>query len=84
MVIILFFPNAKIFFYVFKRENSKYSFKIYGKVLIQLKYIETDEIGSEMMIKKLDIKLKEKFWTFLEKDVNVFVLRKKKLKNKQI
>ena len=41
---------------------------------MQLKYIETKEAGSEMQIERLDIKLKEKFYKFLEKGEKMCIL----------
>ena len=38
---------------------------------MQLKYVENDKIGSEVQVECLDIKLKEKFYKFLEKGVKI-------------
>ena len=41
---------------------------------MQLKYVETDKIGSEVQVECLDIKLKEKFLKFLEKGEKMAIL----------
>ncbi len=41
---------------------------------MQLKYVETDKIDSEVLVECLDIKLKEKFLKFLEKGEKMAIL----------
>ena len=67
-------PKYQEFYYIFKKKDKKYSFKIYGRVLMQLKYVETDKIGSEVQVECLDIKLKEKFFKFLKKGEKMAIL----------
>ena len=66
--------KCKNFFYVFKKKNGKFYFKIIGCVFVGLKYDEIEEPCQEMKVELLNIKLKEKIIKFLNENKNLSVL----------
>ena len=62
------------FFLCFQKKNGKFYFKIIGNIFISLKYDEIEEQCPEMKVELLNIKLKENFIKFLNKDKNLCVL----------
>ena len=50
-----------------KTENT-FIFKVYGKILIELKYYETDKVDLQIKPRPLDIKFKQKFREYLNKN----------------
>ena len=51
----------------FPKKNGKYIFKVYGKILIGYRYLESKNPNFEVQMELLNIKLKEKFKIFLNK-----------------
>ena len=52
---------------LFPQKILKMYYKVYGKILIELKYYETDKVDLQIKPKLLDIKFKQKFREYLNK-----------------
>ena len=61
-------------YYIFskkrKKENS-ITFKVFGRILIELKYYETDKVELEIKSRTLDIKFKQKLREYLHKNQKI-------------
>ena len=61
-------------YYIFskkrKTENT-FIFKVYGKILIELKYYETDKVDLQIKPRPLDIKFKQNFREYLNKNQKI-------------
>ena len=77
------FPkNSENVLCVFKKRKAwnTFSFKVYGRILIELKYYETDELEFKIKPRPLDIKFKQKFREHLNKDKKTDVIEYNNIK----
>ena len=71
-------------YYIFKKKTENtFLFRVYGRIFIELKYNESDELEFKIKPKPLDIKFKQKFREYLKKDkkLDIFEYNNIKLKN---
>ena len=57
-------PKILKMYYIFSKKRKKentFIFKVYGKILIGLKYYETDKVEFQIKPRQLDIKFKQNF-----------------------
>ena len=70
-------PKILKMYYIFskkrKAENT-FIFKVYGRILIELKYYETDEPKLKIKPRPLDIKFKQKFREYLSKNKKIDII----------
>ena len=76
-------PKILKMYYIFskkrKTENT-FIFKVYGKILIELKYYETDKVDLQIKPRPLDIKFKQKFREYLNKKQKIDVIEYNNIK----
>ena len=76
-------PKILKMYYIFskkrKTENT-FIFKVYGKILIELKYYETDKVDLQIKPRQLDIKFKQKFREYLNKNQKIDVIEYNNIK----
>ena len=75
-------PKILKMYYIFskKRNKNTFIFKVYGKILIELKYYETDKVDLQIKPKPLDIKFKQKFREYLNKKQKIDVIEYNNIK----
>ena len=76
-------PKILKMYYVFSKKRkagNTFSFKVYGRILIELKYYETDELECKIKPRPLDIKFKQKFREYLNKDKKIDVIEYNNIK----
>ena len=63
------FPkNSENVLYLQKKTENTFLFRVYGRIFIELKYNESDELEFKIKPKPLDIKFKQKFREYLKGD----------------
>ena len=76
-------PKILKMYYVFSKKRkawNTFSFKVYGRILIELKYYETDELEFKIKPRPLDIKFKQKFREYLNRDKKIGVIEYNNIK----
>lgn len=62
-------PKILKMYYIFKKKTENtFLFRVYGRIFIELKYNESDELEFKIKPKPLDIKFKQKFREYLKGD----------------